>query len=191
MILIRLFWSFFQIGLFSFGGGYGAMPLIQKQVVNINHWLSMGEFIDVVTISQMTPGPIAINASTFVGMRIGGPLGAVVATVGCITPSCIIVLVLAYLYNKYRNMWAVQGALTGLRPAVVSLIASAGLSIILTSFFGENIQSWLKINISNIDLIACGIFTASLIVLFKFKLNPIYVILGSGAAGALLYMLLI
>lgn len=88
-------------------------------------------------------------------------------------------------------MWAVQGVLVGLRPAVVSLIASAGLAIVLTAFFGENVQTWLKVSVSNIDLIACGIFTASLIVLFKFKLNPIYVILGSGVAGALFYMLLI
>lgn len=91
MMYIQLFLSFFQISLFSFGGGYAALPLIQGQVVNVHHWLSMTEFTDLITISQMTPGPIAINAATFVGMKLTGMPGAVVATLGYITPSCIIV----------------------------------------------------------------------------------------------------
>ena len=98
MMLLKLFWSFFQIGLFSIGGGYAAMPIIQHQVVEINGWLSMIEFGDVVTISQMTPGPIAINSATFVGTRIAGLPGAIIATIGCVTPSIIIVLTLAYIY---------------------------------------------------------------------------------------------
>ena len=104
MAYLALFWSFFQIGLFSIGGGYAAMPLIQEQVVEINGWLSLGEFADVVTLSQMTPGPIAINAATFVGIRVGGVGGAIVATLGCITPSCVIVLILAKIYYKYRSL---------------------------------------------------------------------------------------
>ena len=87
MIYLQLFWSFFQIGLFSFGGGYAALPLIQTQVVDLHHWLSMSEFMDLITISQMTPGPIAINSATFVGIQIAGPWGAVVSTLGCILPS--------------------------------------------------------------------------------------------------------
>ena len=108
MIYLQLFWSFFQIGLFSIGGGYAAMPLIQKQVVDLNHWLSMGEFVDIITISQMTPGPIAINSATFVGIRIGGIGGALVATFGCVLPSCIIVLTIAYFYYKYRQLSLIQ-----------------------------------------------------------------------------------
>lgn len=104
MIILQLLWSFFQIGLFSIGGGYAALPLIQEQVVDFNHWLNMTEFVDIITISQMTPGPIAINAATFVGIRIAGIWGAVAATLGCILPSCIIVLLLAYLYYKYREL---------------------------------------------------------------------------------------
>lgn len=95
MIYLQLFWSFLQIGLFSFGGGYAAMPLIQGQVVTSHGWLTMSEFTDLITISQMTPGPIAVNSATFVGLKIAGIPGAVVATVGCILPSCIIVTILA------------------------------------------------------------------------------------------------
>ena len=98
MIYLELFLSFLQIGLFSFGGGYAAMPLIQGQVVNGHHWLSMTEFTDLITISQMTPGPIAVNSATFVGIRIAGIPGALVATLGCILPSCLIVTLIASFY---------------------------------------------------------------------------------------------
>ena len=104
MIYIQLFISFLQIGLFSFGGGYAAMPLIQNQVVNLHHWLSLSEFTDLITISQMTPGPIAINSATFVGEKIAGVPGAIVATLGCIMPSIIIVTIIAYFYMKYRDL---------------------------------------------------------------------------------------
>ncbi len=100
MIYLQLFLSFLQIGMFSFGGGYAAMPLIQGQVVTLHGWLTMSEFTDLITISQMTPGPIAVNSATFVGMKIAGIPGAVVATAGCILPSCIIVTILARLYLK-------------------------------------------------------------------------------------------
>ena len=135
MMYIQLFLSFFQISLFSFGGGYAALPLIQGQVVNVHHWLSMTEFTDLITISQMTPGPIAINAATFVGMKLTGMPGAVVATLGYITPSCIIVTIIAKLYLKYREMDMLQGILGGIRPAVVALIGSAGISILQTAFW--------------------------------------------------------
>ena len=95
MIYLQLFLSFLQIGLFSFGGGYAAMPLIQGQVVTAHGWLSMSEFTDLITISQMTPGPIAINSATFVGTRIAGMPGALAATAGCVLPSCILVTLLA------------------------------------------------------------------------------------------------
>ena len=106
------------------------MPLIQEQVVTMHGWLSMETFSDLVTIAEMTPGPIAVNSATFVGTRIAGPGGAVVATLGCILPSCIIVTLLAYIYTKYRKMSLLQGTLTSLRPAVVAMIAKAGVSII-------------------------------------------------------------
>ena len=125
MIYLQLFISFLQVGMFSFGGGYAAMPLIQGQVVTLHQWLSMAEFTDLITISQMTPGPIAVNSATFVGIKIAGIPGAIVATLGCILPSCMIVTLLAKLYLKYRNMALLQGVLGSLRPAVVAMIASA------------------------------------------------------------------
>ncbi|MDE6589925.1 MAG: chromate transporter, partial [Oscillospiraceae bacterium] len=98
MTYLELLWSFFQIGLFSIGGGYAAMPLIQHQVVDVHPWLTMTQFADVMTIAEMTPGPIAINSATFVGIQIAGLPGALVATAGCVLPSCVIVMTLAYVY---------------------------------------------------------------------------------------------
>ena len=132
MIYLQLFFSFLQIGMFSFGGGYAAMPLIREQVVSCHGWLDMGEFTNLITISQMTPGPIAINSATFVGTKIAGIPGAVVSTLGCILPSCILVTLLAWLYLKYQKMDLLQEVLKSLRPAVVAMIASAGVSILVS-----------------------------------------------------------
>lgn len=184
MIYLQLFWSFFQIGLFSFGGGYAALPLIQQQVVDQNHWLSMTEFIDVITISQMTPGPIAINSATFVGIKIAGLLGAIVATIGCVLPSIIIVLILAYFYYKYRNLSIVKGVLDGLRPAVVALIASAGLSILIMAIWNSEQIIW---SLSSINYVAVILFAAGLFVLRKWKPNPILVMVGAGVIGMFVY----
>jgi len=184
MIYLKLFWSFFQIGLFSFGGGYAAMPLIRNQVVSINGWLSMGEFADVITISQMTPGPIGINAATFVGLRIGGIQGAIVATIGCVLPSGVIVLSLAYIYYKYRGLSTVQGVLNGLRPAVIAMIASAGLALVILAFWnGKSITS----NREDIDFVAVAIFAVAFIILRKWKVSPIRVMLGAGVVGLCIY----
>lgn len=133
MIYWKLFFSFLKIGLFSFGGGYAAIPFIQNEVVQLHGWLQFKEFSDLVTISQMTPGPIAINSATFVGIKVAGILGAIIATFGCILPSCIIVTLIAYLYMKYRNMNLLQGILLLLRPAVVAMIAVAGVTIFMSA----------------------------------------------------------
>jgi len=187
MIYLQLFWSFFQVGLFSIGGGYASMPLIQSQVVNLHHWLTLTEFTDLITISQMTPGPIAINSATFVGIRLAGFAGAIVATIGCILPACIIVSILALLYFKYKNLSVIQGVLCGLRPTIVALVASAGLTIIVLAFWGEGGAS---INLKSIDYIAVGIFASGLFVLRKWKVNPMYVMLGSGIIGSVIYLLI-
>lgn len=181
MIYIQLFLSFFQISLFSFGGGYAALPLIQGQVVNVHHWLSMTEFTDLITISQMTPGPIAINAATFVGMKLTGMPGAVVATLGYITPSCIIVTIIAKLYLKYREMDMLQGILGGIRPAVVALIGSAGISILQTAFWGVS----GKMVISDTSWLMVGIFVVCVILLRKVKMNPIWVMVLAGVMKVL------
>ncbi len=186
MILLQLFWSFFQIGLFSIGGGYAAMPLIQQQVVELHPWLTLTEFTDLITIAEMTPGPIAINSATFVGTRIAGLAGAVIATVGCITPSCIVVSILAYLYFKYSGAKSIQGILAGLRPAVVALIASAGLSILSLAFFGEE----GFVSLPDVNWIAVGLFAVAFFILRKWKPSPVYVMLGCGVIGGVLYTVL-
>ena len=137
MIYLELLWSFFQIGLFSIGGGYAAMPLIQNQVVDVHSWLTMTQFADIMTIAEMTPGPIAINSATFVGIQTAGIPGAIIATIGCVLPSCMIVMTLAYIYYRFRGLNMVQGILAMLRPAVVAMIASACLSLMILSFYGE------------------------------------------------------
>ena len=175
MIYVQLFWSFIQIGLFSFGGGYAAMPLIQGQVVTTHGWLSMAEFTDLITISQMTPGPIAVNSATFVGLKIAGVPGAVVATLGCILPSCIIVTILAKLYLKYRKLDMLQGILHSLRPAVVAMIASSGVLILITAFWGNEQTTLL-----DTKWVMVGIFMFALLLLRKTKFNPISVMIMAG-----------
>ncbi len=183
MIYITLFWSFFKIGLFSIGGGYAALPLIEDEVILNKGWLTLVEFTDLLTISTMTPGPIAINASTFVGTKVAGLPGAVVATIGCVTPSCIIVITLAYFYYKYNNLSVVKKALSTLRPVVVSLIAAAGAAIVITAFWGgKEIGSLASINKS-----AVGIFIVSYLALSKTKLSSVLIIILSGVAGVFIY----
>lgn len=147
----------------------------------------MNEFVDIVTISQMTPGPIAINSATFVGMHIAGIAGAIISTLGCIAPACVIVLILAYIYNKYQDLWVIKGILSGLRPAVVALIGLAGLSILLMTLFQGQAQTWFDINLSQTDIVAGILFLAGLVVLRKFNISPIYVMLGSGLVGLICY----
>ena len=177
MIYLELFLSFLQIGTFSFGGGYAAMPLIQQQVVNVHHWISLNEFSDLITISQMTPGPIAINSATFVGTRVAGMGGAVVATIGCVLPSCLLVSILAYLYYRYKTLSMVQGVLRSLRPAVIALIAGAGLSILLTAFWPDSL-TWK--DLPNIRWHAVLLFALSWLLLRWKKMSPILVMVLSG-----------
>ncbi len=184
MIYLELLWSFIQIGLFSIGGGYAAMPLIQHQVVELHPWLTMTQFADIMTIAEMTPGPIAINSATFVGIQVAGIPGALVATAGCVLPSCIIVITLAYVYYRFRGLKMVQGVLGGLRPAVVAMIASAGVSLILLSFYG---QQTLPEDLGALNYISVFIFALGLFVLRRWKVNPIWVMAGAGAAGLVLY----
>ncbi len=179
--LLTMFFSFFKVGLFSIGGGYVAIPLIQSEVVDLHKWLTLNEFTDLVTIAEMTPGPIAINAATFVGNWKGGFIGSVVATFGCILPSLIIVSILAYVYYKYKNVSTLQSVLSSLRPAVVALIFSAGLTILLHVIFGAQAYSFSAVQWVPVGLFACAFF-----ILRKFKLNPIYVMLMCGAASLLI-----
>ena len=176
MIYLELLLSFLQIGALSIGGGYAAIPLIQDQVVQRHAWLSLGEFTDLVTIVEMTPGPIAVNAATFVGTRVAGFGGALLATLGCILPGCCIVLVLSLLYRRYGSSRGLQTVLGTLRPATVALIAGAALSILSAAlalpavFGGSAAFPWVKL------LILAAAFAA----LRLKKLGPIPVIFASG-----------
>lgn len=185
MIYLRLFWAFFQIGLFSFGGGYAAVPLIQSQIVEANHWMEMSQFADLITIAEMTPGPIVVNCATFVGQQMAGTPGAIVCTFGCIMPSLMIVLALSWLYMRFRNLSTVQGVLTGLRPAIVAMIASAGLSLLLLAIFNASLS---EVVLSDFRVVEGVIFVVCLVLLRKFKVNPIAIIFGSGIVGTIVYL---
>lgn len=178
-ICIELFISFWQIGLLSIGGGYATIPLIQYQVVVQRGWLSMQEFTDIITISQMTPGPLAVNTSTFTGIRIAGTLGAVIATVGCIISGYLISIGLYRFFGKYRSSQYVAGVLSGLKSASAGLIISAAATILVMALAGDG-GSFLNIK-------AACMFAAALLILRKFKLNPILVMVITGAVGAVVY----
>ena len=182
MIYLELFWSFVQVGLFCVGGGYASMPLIQAQVIDIHAWLSMSEFIDIFTISQMTPGPIGINAATFVGMKVAGFLGAIVATLGFVTPSFILGIILAKLFFKYGNIGVIKGILNGLRPAVVALICSAGMSFIFLALFNTE---KMPINVADIDYLGLFVLIVVFIAVRK-KVGIIKILAGSGVLGLIL-----
>lgn len=175
MIYLQLFWSFLQVGAFSFGGGYAALPLIQSVVVENNGWLSVAEFTDLITISQMTPGPIAINSATFVGLQVAGPGGAIAATLGNITPSFILVTFIAWLYTKYNSLAILQNVLKALRPAVVAMISTAGLSLLITALWGND-----AILLSGISIPAVVLFILSMVLLMKYKKSPIMVMVLAG-----------
>ena len=185
MILLQLFLSFVQIGLFSIGGGYAAIPLIQSQTVDLHHWLTVEQFMDLATIAEMTPGPIAINGATFVGLRVAGLPGAIVATFGCILPSLFIASLLACIYRKYRELPMLQSVLASLRPAVVALIGAAGLNMLLQVAFGGRLQ----ISLENAQWGAIALFAAAFFALRKFKTNPILTMALCGAGGLVMGLL--
>ncbi|MBD5461118.1 MAG: chromate transporter [Lachnospiraceae bacterium] len=185
MIYLKLFLSFLQVGLFSIGGGYAAMPLIQSQVVDQYGWLTMNEFTDLITIAEMTPGPIAVNSATFVGIRIAGVPGALAATLGCILPSMVIVSILAFIYYRYQKLSALQSVLQSLRPAVVALIASAGLSVLQTVVFQGEAPA-----IQNINWAGLMIFAAAFYLIRKRNWNPILVMGLCGVSGLAVSLIL-
>lgn len=184
MILLRLFFSFIQVGLFSVGGGYAAIPLIQEQIVHIHGLMTLEEFTDLITVAEMTPGPISINSATFVGMRLAGIPGVLICSIGCVIPSFCICLILAYVYYKYRTVGGVQTVLASLRPAVVALIGSAGVSILMLGLFGHEGVAYTFANVKWVELV---IFVLSLAILRKYKPSAVAVILGSGVVGTVIY----
>ena len=175
----KLFTSTFTLSAFTFGGGYVIIPMMRRKFVEQYRWMEQDEVLDMTAIAQSSPGPIAINPATFVGMRIAGVAGALVATVGCVLPSCIVSLLLAKLYLKYRSLDLIHGALGGLRPAVIALIASAGVTILLGA---------LQTSAGGVDWLNAGIFAVGLLILLlRPKTDPILVMVGAGLVGLVGY----
>lgn len=184
MIYLELLWEFMQIGLLSFGGGYAVLPLIEQNIVQEKGWMTAQQFVDVLTISEMTPGPISVNAATFVGNQLLGVTGGIVATIGVAFPSFFIVLILAFLYKRYQNLSVVQNLLQALRPAIVALIAVAGMTILLTAFFGTGS---LPIALKDFNWFSAGIFLLSLYLMYRRPTSPIRIMLISGIFGLIIY----
>ncbi len=182
MIYLQLFLSFLQIGAFSFGGGYAAMPLIEEQVITIHQWITADTFADLVTIAEMTPGPIAINAATFVGTQVAGTSGAIAATLGCILPSCVFVTLLAFLYTRFRGLSLLQKTLASLRPAVVAMIAKAGVTILISAFFVGGV---ISAEPAQINLRMICYFAVALLLLRRAKFHPILVMVLCGVCETL------
>ena len=189
MIYGQLFIAFLQIGALSFGGGYAAMPLIRAQTVERYGWLSPEGFTDLVTIAEMTPGPIAVNAATFVGNQLAGISGAAVATLGVILVPCLFATALAWLYRRYRKLSLMQGVLQTLRPAVVALIFAAGLNILIPTLFRSGIVSFAA---GNPDIRGAILFSAAFALMRTKKLRhkPILIMAGCGLAELAAQLLL-
>ncbi|MEW6243644.1 MAG: chromate transporter [Bacillota bacterium] len=172
MELLELTATFFRIGLFSFGGGYAMIPLIEVETVLRHQWLERVQFVDIIAIAEMTPGPIAVNSATFVGYKVAGVAGSAAATLGVILPSIIIVLLLATLFEKRRHHAYVAAVLRGVKPVVVSLIFLAGVSV-------------FKKSITDLPTAAVGVL--AFVVTTKTRINPILILVGAGVLGALFF----
>ncbi|WP_018659133.1 chromate transporter [Allofustis seminis] len=178
----ELFIAFLKIGALSFGGGYAAVPLIQEEIVTQRAWLTMGEFTDLITVSQMTPGPIAVNSATFVGLRVAGPVGGVLASVASVLPAIILVSCISWLYFKYRSLAGLQSVLSTLRPAVVAMIATAGVSIMEHALWPTDVVA-----LDHMSWHLLGIFVFCVFALVRLKWHPIAVIIFSGVLNVVAY----
>lgn len=182
MIYLHLFYTFFKIGLFGFGGGYAMLSMIQGEVVTRYGWLTPQEFTDIVAISQMTPGPIGINSATYVGFTATGSVwGSVIATLAVVLPSFILMLALSHFILRYRKHPVMEAVFSGLRPAVVGLLASAALALMNTENFGSPTEDTRSF------IISCVLFLIAFIGTRRYKLNPVGLIAACGVAGLLLY----
>jgi chromate transporter len=185
MIYFELFYTFLIIGVSAFGGGYAVMPLIQNYIVENQQWITMSELADITSLSQMTPGPIMINAATFVGIKVGGSLGGLIATLGSVLPSFILVLILGYLFAKHGNLHFIQNIMKGLRPTIVGLIGVAALTLIITSIFVYNPSSPMI----GVEMTALVAFIVALLISMKTKWDTLIVVLIGAIIGAIAYFI--
>lgn len=184
-----LFFTFLKIGLLSIGGGYAVIPLIREQIVGRLGWISEQMFTDIVTISQMTPGPLAVNTSTFVGLRVDGISGAAAATFGCLLCGVVISMLLYSFFRKHQNSAYIFEILNGLKSASLGLIISAAAALVLLAFFGTSTFHFNLI-FSAPDWAALLIFFVMLRLLRRHKVSPVFMMLISGAAGFLFYFMI-
>lgn len=180
MIYLELFLTFLKIGAFTFGGGYAMLPFMQQEVL-VNNWMSEEELLNFIAVAESTPGPVAINMATYIGVQTGGIFGAICATIGVVLPSFVIIMLVAKFYTKYKNSFVVKGCLTGLRPVVVGLIAAAIISLGYGVFFPLGIS----LTAFDFQFFASLVIFAIVVVLALKKVNPIYLILGSAGLGIL------
>ena len=188
MLYLRLFWEFFKTGLFAVGGGMATLPFLYS-ISDATGWFTHAQLADMIAVSESTPGPIGVNMATYVGFSTAGIPGAVVATLGLITPSVIIILIIAKVLAAFRQNKTVDAAFYGLRPCSVGLIAAAGLLVVKIALFNVDLyrQTGVLMNLFQWKAIALA---AVLIVLTRYvkplkKLHPVFFILGSAAVGAL------
>lgn len=182
MLYLQLFYTFFKIGLFGFGGGYAMLSLIQGEVVTRYGWLSAQEFTDIIAISQVTPGPIGINSATYVGYAATGSVwGSVIATFAVVLPSFILMLLISKFLLKYQKNPVVESIFSGLRPAIIGLLAAAALVLMNKENFGSPTDDLYSFIISIVLFIAAFVGTR------KFRINPILMIVACGIAGLILY----
>ncbi|MGL5051961.1 MAG: chromate transporter [Fusobacteriaceae bacterium] len=178
MIFFKLFYVFLKIGFFSFGGGLAMLPMVQKEVYKYG-WLSESEFLNIISISQVTPGAISINTATFVGLKMGGILGALSATLGIVVPSLVTILLIALVYEKIKNNPYKEAFFRGVKPVTLALILYAGIIIGKPTFLiGESFK---------LNYWALGIFIAVVTTSEKIKINPVFILLGSGVLGLVFF----
>ena len=189
MIFFELFYTFFLIGLFTFGGGYAMIPMIQEQVVG-KGWVSVDALTDFIAISEVTPGPFALNISTFVGSNVAGPFGAVCSTLGVILPSLIIIIIVAMIMNKFIKNRFVQGALNGVKPIVLALILSTALLLFVKVIFfgGHSITGEFTFDLRSFTLlITLVMFLIIYKKINKKSLNPILLLGLSALMGIIIF----
>lgn len=179
MIYLELFLTFLKIGAFTFGGGYAMLPLIQSEVA-AHGWLDEKALVDFIAVSESTPGPFAVNVSTYVGAEVGGVLGSLCATLGVVFPSFVIILLVAKCFEKFRESTVVKGCMSGLRPAVVGLIGAAVISVGKTVFIHDGAS--LAVFADTSFYVSAVIFAISVVLAFK-KLHPIIIICASALLG--------
>ena len=179
MALIELFLAFLKIGAFTFGGGYAMIAMIQAEAER-HGWLTQEELVDFVALSESTPGPLAVNMATFVGIRTGGVLGAIIATLGIVFPSFIVILIIAKCFEKYKKSKAVGGIMSGLKPAVVGMIGAAFISVTRTVFFPAGLS--VSVFSSASFWVFLGLFVVTTVLAFK-NVHPIKIILLSAVIG--------